>query len=547
MYSSRSLTIDEYIIYFSSQTYSQMQRGYMDAILTFVNQHIFFGYFLRGLAFFILSLGIFFQLDKAREYKFGQSLWLMATFALILSACRWSMMFGIIMPYSFFGSTNGQLIDLLLLAFAFAFLLIFGIKLFLLKINKYSFATTIFIGIYLLIVFIMINLALYFAQNTTSLYVIVEKIIRLFIVLPSALICGLEIIAWRNHPEIKQIRSKKLNINFIIVGASFIIFAIFSIFVPENIEFSKYISGQGKFNTYFTFLVLSSVCASSILIFMTSILKMFDFRQKEAISKLFIFEQSARKNLEEQVNQATLELKKSTQMLIDMERNAVVGTFAAGIAHELNNPLMGILNYVHYCIKHTDVNNETYKILQDTEHETFRCIKIVKNLLTFARHDIEEKEKFKFEALGAIFERVLSLLNYRITNENIIITINLSATIKTRMQIDKIQQVFLNLLTNAIDAASTSTNKNIVINEKVVNNKIIVTITDNGCGIKPEYKQKIFTPFFTTKSPGKGTGLGLSISKKIIEDHNGELTFESDEKNGTTFTIVLPITMENEQ
>jgi len=236
------------------------------------------------------------------------------------------------------------------------------------------------------------------------------------------------------------------------------------------------------------------------------------------------------------------QLKTSQAKLIETEKIAALGTMTAGIAHELNNPMMGMLNFIQYCLKHTEKDDRRWPVLQDAERETRRCIDIVRNLLTFSRMEKNEAEDYSSEAIQEIIDRVLKLLAYRIEKENVQISMNIDPEIPNiPVNLSNIQQVFLNLIVNALDALKESPRKELEISIRPYGEVIEINIKDTGCGIKPEDFPNIFDPFFTTKPPGLGTGLGLSVCQGIISKHDGEITCRSSPDNGTEFTVTLPI------
>ena len=235
------------------------------------------------------------------------------------------------------------------------------------------------------------------------------------------------------------------------------------------------------------------------------------------------------------------ESKRMEQERIQMEKLSGLGTMAAGIAHELNNPMMGMLGFVEYCIKHTTKEDRKYTVLKDTVHEIKRCTDIVGNLLTFSRAE-QGKEEYEKQSFTTIFDRVLRLLSYRITKENVSITQQIAEEAsEIWMKTGNIQQVFLNLITNALDVLKESENKEIHVDVCPEGEFAQLTVSDTGCGIHPEDLQKIFDPFFTTKPAGQGTGLGLSVSQGIVKAHGGEITCESEVGKGTKFKVLLPI------
>ena len=268
---------------------------------------------------------------------------------------------------------------------------------------------------------------------------------------------------------------------------------------------------------------------------------------KRALVEAEVYQE--RKQAEEQLHCAHEELQhaynrlqQSRVQLVQSEKMSAVGILVAGVAHELNNPLMGMLNYAQYCIKHTDKDDRRYSVLRDIEHETRRCVDIVQNLLTFSHMETGNGEPYQKTSCVVLLERVLKLLSYRIERGRVLLTQHISeGTPDIRVAANKIQQVFLNLIANALDALEESDKKEIHISLLQKGEFVQVGIADTGCGIAPEKLQKIFDPFFTTKPVGKGTGLGLSTSRAIIEEHAGEITCESKPGTGTKFKVSLPI------
>jgi len=224
-----------------------------------------------------------------------------------------------------------------------------------------------------------------------------------------------------------------------------------------------------------------------------------------------------------------------------------MGTLVAGVAHELNNPMTGMINYVQYCRKHTDSGDKRYKALVDTEAEIRRCIDIVNNLLTFSRIEKEGKESFRETDCAEIIERVLRLLSYRIEKNQVSVTKQYEkGTMKVWAKVNNIQQVFLNLVSNALYAVENCETREIHLSINPKGSFTQITVKDSGIGISSENRGKIFDPFFTTKPVGEGTGLGLSILKSIIDDHGGNVTCKSDIGKGTEFKVLLPMKTEKE-
>jgi signal transduction histidine kinase len=241
-------------------------------------------------------------------------------------------------------------------------------------------------------------------------------------------------------------------------------------------------------------------------------------------------------------------LQDQSQQIVQTEKLRTLGTMAAGIAHELNNPMMGILNYLQYCQKHTAADDRRRPVLADAEKEIRRCIYIVENLLTFSHTETVERKRQEKADLTLIIDGILSLLSYRISAEGVAITKKYAGNIPcVPVEVNKMKQVFLNLVKNALDALEPANRKEIRIEMQVKGNFLEVTVADTGCGIKPGDIAKIFDPFFTTKEAGMGTGLGLSVVGNIIREHGGKITCESEPGQGTVFKVFLPLSPGQEE
>lgn len=244
--------------------------------------------------------------------------------------------------------------------------------------------------------------------------------------------------------------------------------------------------------------------------------------------------------LEVKVGERTDELKKIHDQLFRSEKLASIGKLAAGVAHEINNPLTGVLTNSSLLLEDLDESDPRREDVQVIVNETIRCREIVKRLLDFAR---QTKPTKKLANINQIIDNIILLVRNQSSFRNIIIKKNLSENIPEILaDMDQIQQVFINLILNASEAMQNG--GQLTIESSIAKNEdfIQITFTDTGCGIKEQDKVKIFDPFFTTK--GHGTGLGLSISYGIIERHGGKIIVDSTPGSGTVFTIFLPVDYE---
>jgi signal transduction histidine kinase len=250
---------------------------------------------------------------------------------------------------------------------------------------------------------------------------------------------------------------------------------------------------------------------------------------------------TVRRKVEQEQQRLYSELKSSQAQLVRLERLKTMGMMAAGVAHELNNPMMGMINFVQYCMKHIPPNDRIYSVLYDLERETRRCIDIVQRLLTFAHAAKPKKEILQKEAIPLVLDRVIRLLDYRIKEQQVSVTRRIAAIVpKVWIRVSEIQQVFLNIITNALDAVENTDKKKITITIKPCNGYVRVSVKDTGCGISIDQVKHIFDPFYSTKGRRQGTGLGLAISQNIIKEHGGKITCKSNAGKGTEMLILLP-------
>ena len=260
------------------------------------------------------------------------------------------------------------------------------------------------------------------------------------------------------------------------------------------------------------------------------------------------------RTLEQKVKEATKELHKAQAESARSEKLASVGLLAAGIAHELNNPLTGVLTFAHLVRKNLPDDSRDAEDLDLVIRETKRCAMIIRRLLDFSREKTPEKA---YGDLNTIIEETLKLIEQPAQVENIEIITDLDETLPS-VWLDEnlIKQVIMNMLVNArhaIDDGGTITIKTRLCKDGEctdsitdVGDMVEITITDTGCGIPERDLQKVFDPFFTTKDVGKGTGLGLSVSYGTVESHRGTIEVDSVEGEGTEFRIYLAVNKKND-
>ena len=228
--------------------------------------------------------------------------------------------------------------------------------------------------------------------------------------------------------------------------------------------------------------------------------------------------------------------------LLQSEKQASVGRLAAGVAHEINNPLTGVLTFTHMLLRREDINEEIREDLQTIAGATERVRMIVKGLLDFSRQTKIEPEPTD---LNTLIEQTIPLVDNQSLVKGVIFCFDPGKDIPLRtLDRSQIQSVLLNIILNAIDATDKGGHINIYTRLSAgprQTKAIEVEISDCGCGISPEHLDKLFDPFFTTKEVGKGTGLGLSVSQGIIERHGGTIRVQSTVGQGSIFTICFPL------
>jgi len=231
-------------------------------------------------------------------------------------------------------------------------------------------------------------------------------------------------------------------------------------------------------------------------------------------------------------------IKETAQnQIAQSEKLASLGRLASGIAHEINNPLTGILTYSSM-LKEDLADSQYIDDLQIIIDETMRCRKIVRGVLDFARETSLEKQTLD---LNKALVTAVRIIEKHITFQNVNIIKSFSPDIPhVNVDLDQMKSVFNNLLVNAADAMPEGGDLTISTSYNPAEKMVYVSFSDTGTGIPEEHLDKIFDPFFTTKEPGKGTGLGLSVIYGIIEKHNGSISVKSTPGEGTVFTIKLP-------
>jgi two-component system NtrC family sensor kinase len=254
------------------------------------------------------------------------------------------------------------------------------------------------------------------------------------------------------------------------------------------------------------------------------------------------------KELEAEVNRKTEEIRRGQEQLFHAEKLASLGRMAAGVAHEINSPLTGIVTFAHLMLKRIPPEKKMDR--EDLEviiEQAERCSRIIKGLLGFSRAIPSEKTEID---INATIRQTIDIIRNQAKFHNVKIHLDLDPELpRVRGDASQLQQVYMNLMINAADAMNDRGEVHIATREVSDNGKSFVEIefTDTGPGIPEEYLGKLFEPFFTTKPVGKGTGLGLAVSHGIIKKHGGYIRVKSSPGKGTSFYLRIPVLAGDEQ
>jgi two-component system NtrC family sensor kinase len=249
--------------------------------------------------------------------------------------------------------------------------------------------------------------------------------------------------------------------------------------------------------------------------------------------------------IEERVRRKTAELEKAHKVLLSSEKMASLGKLAATVAHEINNPLFGILTYARLVLRRlarTEVEgrDEMAEQLETIERESKRCGDLVKNLLTFSRQAPSHREP---QDLNTIVHRAVQLVKHKLDMQGIELQESLADGLPAvECDANQIQQVVLILMVNASEAMPKGGRLMVVTQFDGACEQGVVLVKDTGSGIPQDVLPRIFDPFFTTKEDQNRTGLGLAVAASIVEQHTGEITVRSAPDEGTEFRVALPAT-----
>jgi two-component system NtrC family sensor kinase len=248
--------------------------------------------------------------------------------------------------------------------------------------------------------------------------------------------------------------------------------------------------------------------------------------------------EEAARTLEDKVRARSEELVKMQARVAQSERLASIGQLAAGVAHEINNPLGGVLALTSLTLEDLPPDDPNRENLEEVVRQTRRCSEIVKHLLEFSRQHAVSAEEVD---VNEVLEKTLALLERQSIFFNIAVEKRLAPDLP-RIMADRsqLQQVLMNILMNAVQAMDERGTVTLTSRYDRERDRVELSIRDTGCGIPADKIDRIFDPFFTTNRTGQGTGLGLSIAYGIVEEHGGRIEVESTPGKGSLFTVYLP-------
>jgi signal transduction histidine kinase len=243
-------------------------------------------------------------------------------------------------------------------------------------------------------------------------------------------------------------------------------------------------------------------------------------------------------DLERMVEDRTHRLREAQTQLVQSEKLSAIGELVAGVAHELNNPLTSILGYAQLLESDSNLPPGVRRDVAVISQEAERTRRIVQNLLTFAR---QQPSEWGLVDVNAALEQALALRRHDLTRGGVEVVARMDPRLQpVRGDVHQLQQVFLNIVNNAIYAMRHRDPARLEVTTRQRGGRVTIEFADTGPGIAPEHLHKVFDPFFTTKKIGEGTGLGLSISYGIVRDHGGTITGGNRPEGGACFSVELP-------
>ena len=462
-------------------------------------------YLFYGAAFLFLGVSIASKDLKGSDLKIAGSLWMLGAFGFLHGAREWlelgHLIEGADLSYQQLVVEKAAAMSLTL--FSFVFLLQFGTSLILkLDMKRSRWLRIFYAPLIILWMFYVWRFGFHQQEKSFDLFLLFRQAeigARYVFGIIGAMMTAFALMAYSYEVRsLSHSASKRL----LYAGSTFIFYAVFTGITPTNFFVAIPVPIE----------LLRAIAALLITYFISNALNIFDIESR-------------------------IKIEQQSRRLVQVEKLTSLGQLAAGIAHEINNPLtnasLGIQTLKKWAIAHPD-SQELVKKLDAVERNIDRASVIAQELLQFSRQ--KECEVVPVH-INTVIESALTLLQYKLKPVTVVQSLETVPVVLGDQ--GKLQQVFINVLSNSIE--SIVTGGTISISTAVQRDMVIVTVADTGFGIEAENHSRLFDPFFTTKEIGSGTGLGLSICYGIIRQHHGTIEIDSESGKGTEVTIKLPV------
>jgi len=266
-------------------------------------------------------------------------------------------------------------------------------------------------------------------------------------------------------------------------------------------------------------------------------------RARDAAQQLIKTRNAELERTNSKLKETMAQLLATQRRVFQSEKLAALGRLVAGVGHELNNPIMGVLNYVQYCLEHTAENDPRYSRLMKAVRELERCGRIISSLGSYSRGSGGEGNLQSEQTdCRILITETVELLAAELRRLNIKLTVNIPEDLPAIWtDPGALRQILLNLLTNARDAVVEQERKEVTVTASADEGWVAIAVADTGCGMSTEVMNRLFDPFFTTKPVGEGTGLGMSISQNLAKRVGAHIEVDSQVGEGTVVTVYLPV------
>ncbi|MFA5157139.1 MAG: ATP-binding protein [Candidatus Omnitrophota bacterium] len=533
----------------------------LDLIAQWSQSNLDIIFFIYGLAFVGMGIAVFAQPKKGSKFKLAEILWLLAGFGLIHGVNEFLDMWAII-------KGKNPVFDLVrsfILIISYLFLFEFSRRLFRICGQRYFEKTARAFGWWLTLIISFVILTLSFI-NSGDFWRMGTIFSRYLLGFPGCFLIGFSLIAYYKCKE-EELAPLKVKKYFFGASLAFFTYGILGGLVVPRADFFP--ANLLNTDSFFSLMhvpvqAFRSICAIIIAWSICGVLRIFSRETMEKLQKEVCERKCAEdalqrvnNDLEARIQERTRELRnaydelKVTQyQLIQSTKMASVGQLAGGIAHEINNPLTGILNNVQLikmeAVIKKDFSFENFMhILDVVEESALRCKSITDSLLGFSR---SATGKFIPVPVDELIRKVMAIISYEMKLQEINLKTEIQAGLpKVFGEPQLLQQVIFDLINNArwaIEKKPAHDGHGVITIRASLDpseKRVLISVADTGIGISPEHLKKLFDPFFTTKPTGEGTGLGLSIIYNIVKQHSGDISVESTLGEGAVFTVSLPI------